>query len=396
MKILGINISHHGSSCLLEDNEIKFYLEDERTSRIKDYSVSVNFVAWGNSNLPIHFLAEVLKYTNYVDYIIFSSFGREEEDFLSSDDVIIEQYLERLKEGGVTWNEVIFQKENHHVYHAANAFYASGFDNAVSLIMDGGGSLYQKEDVIEDVTGGYEYFRELESIYYCNYNRGIVKDWQHFGFDLGYPESVSNMNSDEDFIHEHNDDDETDVLSSTWSCGPLFNIFSHRLGFKDGGDSGKVMGMASYCKNAKGISGWWDEIDWFTDDDEERRTTPELIHNIIRKNPFPFERTSFTTDDFFLKCRVAKKLQDETFKHTLHLIDKAVEESGCNNIILSGGYAANCMNNYRYLEQLPKHVKLYVDPIPNDGGTCLGAARWLHYKLTNSQVKNPLTTLYLS
>ena len=391
MKILGINISHHGSSCLIEDGVIKYFLEDERICRQKNYNVTESPDWEDYRRLSIYFLDEVLKYTNHIDYIIFSSFEREEECPRTSDDVIIDEYLERLKEGGVTWDDVIFQAENHHIYHAANSFYASGFDDAVSLVMDGGGGLFDDEDVLKDITGDYNYFREVESIFFCDYENGIEDEWQHFGFSGNSPESTEDISIQDYFVHE--DDDL--VISNSLSCGPLFNRMAYLLGFRSGEDSGKVMGMASYCKNSKVNSGWWDEIDWYVDDDGVRLTTADLANYLSKDDPFPFERTDFSEEAFFYKCKIAKKLQDETLKHTVSLIRKAVELTDSRNVILSGGYSANCMNNYRYLEQLPNSVKLYIDPIPNDAGTALGAAKWLYYKLTGSTVKNPLTTLYL-
>lgn len=393
MKILGINISHHGSSCLIEDGKVKFFLEDERTSRIKHYCVTENYLGFKTGKVPIYFLEDLLKHTNHIDYIVFSSFEREEEDIHTSDDFIIDQYLSRLEEGGITWGEVVFDSENHHIYHAANGFYGSGFDDAVSLVLDGGGGLYKNEEVMKKVTGGPDYFREVESIYRCNYSDGIQKVWQHYGFNSSSPESTSDVMPDDIFVHE----EEKDVLSNSLSCGPLFNRLSYLLGFKDGGDSGKVMGMASYImdlNDAQLSPYWWDECEWFVEENGVWVTSEDLSDGLADSD-FPFDRNNFKTD-FYLKCRVAKKLQDETFEHTARLIEKAIDLTGCKNIILSGGYAQNCLNNYRYLDILPEGVKLYVDPIANDSGTALGAAQWLYYKLTKSQEKNPLTTLYLS
>ena len=45
-----------------------------------------------------------------------------------------------------------------------------------------------------------------------------------------------------------------------------------------------------------------------------------------------------------------------------NLINKAVEISGCKNVVLSGGYALNCLNNYQYLDIDPE-INLYVDPV---------------------------------
>ena len=44
----------------------------------------------------------------------------------------------------------------------------------------------------------------------------------------------------------------------------------------------------------------------------------------------------------------AKKLQIETEKETILLIEKALSYSKTKNIILSGGYALNCLNNFKY------------------------------------------------
>ena len=76
-----------------------------------------------------------------------------------------------------------------------------------------------------------------------------------------------------------------------------------------------------------------------------------------------------------MKADIANKLQEESLKHTKRLITKAVEISGCKNVVLSGGYALNCLNNYQYLDIDPE-INLYVDPVCYDAGTALGAAKW--------------------
>ena len=49
--------------------------------------------------------------------------------------------------------------------------------------------------------------------------------------------------------------------------------------------------------------------------------------------------------------------------------------SGNKNVVLSGGYALNCVANYWYLDKLNKeNIKLYVEPVSNDAGTAMGAA----------------------
>ena len=279
-----------------------------------------------------------------------------------------------MKKSGITWNEVIFEKDNHHIYHACSGFYGSEFDESVALILDGGGSIYQD---------GSD-FREVETIFKLDYKSGVQSLWKHHTL----AEQNTNI-----FVENLNDN----IISNSLSCGPMFNIFAYELGFSNGDDSGKVMGMSSYHKESeiKKEYRWWRDIDWFTEMNNIWVTSPELHYNLQNINPFPYERLSKNYDDFLIRCDIANKMQEETLNHTKRLIIKAVELSKCKNVVISGGYALNCLNNYQYLD-IDREINLYVDPVCYDAGTSLGAAKWLYYKLTKSVEKNPLTSLYLS
>ena len=74
-----------------------------------------------------------------------------------------------MKKSGITWDEVVFEKENHHIYHACSGFYGSEFDESVALILDGGGSIYQD---------GSD-FREVETIFKLDYKSGVQSLWKH-------------------------------------------------------------------------------------------------------------------------------------------------------------------------------------------------------------------------
>ena len=379
MKILGINISHHASSCLLIDNEIKFLLEDERINRKKGYIPEDDLDDLENGSFKINFAEKLLNYTSHLDYVIFSSFGRTN----NFDNFIIERYKEGMKKSGITWNEVIFESDNHHIYHACSGFYGSEFDESVALILDGGGSIYQDGS---DFLGknSQNYFREVETIFKLDYKSGVQPLWKHHTL----AEQSTNI-----FAENLNDN----IISNSLSCGRMFNLFAYELGFSNGDDSGKVMGMSSYHKESeiKKEYRWWRDIDWFTEMNNIWVTSPELHYNLQNINPFPYERLSKNYNDFLIRCDIANKMQEETLNHTKRLIIKAVELSNCKNVVISGGYALNCLNNYQYLD-IDREINLYVDPVCYDAGTSLGAAKWLYYKLTKSMEKNPLTSLYLS
>ena len=63
MYILGVNISHHASVCLLNDGEVIFYLEDDRLSKRKEIAIE--------RDSKLLSLEKVVEYTNHIDHIIF-------------------------------------------------------------------------------------------------------------------------------------------------------------------------------------------------------------------------------------------------------------------------------------------------------------------------------------
>ena len=105
-------------------------------------------------------------------------------------------------------------------------------------------------------------------------------------------------------------------------------------------DPGKVMGMASYGR---------------------------LIPNVYNKHT------------------VANMLEHDALDHSIAFIKKAIDMvPDCKNIVLSGGFSLNCTNNYKYLQAFPDH-QFFVDPIPHDGGTAVGAAINLHRALQEDE-----------
>ena len=91
---------------------------------------------------------------------------------------------------------------------------------------------------------------------------------------------------------------------------------------------------------------------------------------------------------------LSKKLQEETKKHTIRLIKTLLDKTGTNNIVLSGGYFLNCVNNYQYVKEFPE-VNFYIDPVCHDGGTAMGAARYVWHHILKNTTRHPLDTLFL-
>ena len=255
---------------------------------------------------------------NIPNHIIYASFGR---DFYNTFCNETGDDLGRIKYIQKQLNKEpndYHYGNEHHLYHAICGFYFSNFDEAICIVMDAGGSQI------------YPFFQEVESIYYFNKDDYFCK-YKHLSNYTFYKNNISFLNL-ESFIKNNTEYKISSLKSSAVKFGELCN----ELGFENGGmDAGKLMGLSSYGN----ING---------DRPEDK----------------------------------AKKLQIETEKETILLIEKALSYSKTKNIILSGGYALNCLNNFKYKKHF-KDYNIFVDPVAHDGGTAIGAALFLNKALKN-------------
>lgn len=386
--------------CLTKDGEVIFYVEEERLVKKKHYCYNINDL--DEDFLGRLLLQELKKYTTKVDYIIFSSFGRHTEEF---DWIIIRKFLNTINDENINFNTSLFFHENHHIYHASNAFYASGFDDAVALIMDGGGSFDKVNEEFQLP------FREVETIYDCNYSR-IKPVYNHY--------SILDEIGDENTGNEKMIFDKLDkqkVYSRSLSCGDLFSRMCSLIGLNAGSDSGKLMGLSGHHDHKKLIGFLYTNIkmkiipidfyteskklledEWFFEKDGEWITVLNLLNNFYEL----FDKYEYNAEidpdfqeslEFYFAAAIANKVQEETYKHTCRLIRKAINLTGKNKIVLSGGYFMNCVNNYKYTKEFPE-IEFFVDPIPHDGGTSIGAAKYLWHGMTKSKEKNPFKNVY--
>lgn len=349
MYILGVNISHDASACLLYNGDIIFVQNQERLSKIKDRDVHEFTFFYG--------LSEIKKYTNYLDYIIFASYKE------IGDKQIIDTISQQIKMEGISFGSIIFNPEDHHLYHAASGSFSSGFEECACLILDGAGS-YLDDDDNDDP------FREIESIYSFSYSKGLTEKFKHYSKNGGgFYNDYKIENTEQCQI----------VYSDSISCGILFVNFSSHLGYNAGYDAGKIMALSSYGKDTDNYG------DWFFSIDDVERTNTNLIWSMLLKiKNSPFQQ----------QADILQKLQKETKNHTINLIKKSLKLCNTKNIVLSGGYFLNCVNNYKYLKEFPG-VNFYIDPIAQDATNALGAAKYLWYHLTKDTTIKKLDSLYL-
>jgi carbamoyltransferase len=392
--IAAITRGHNGGVCLLKDGEIVFAIEEERLSRTK------------YDGGPYASMVKILEYTNKIDYLVIAHTQPLNEtaghvDF-TGDDVYTglarKLGLIDRKADNKDHPQVIDLSHIHHKLHAACAFYRSGFDNAVSVVIDGAGTFIPMQ-----FGQSVEMTWELESIFTCRYPAKFKTIFKHQGGRGPWPSAyIPNMSSErfgEEGTHEL-------VLDDTAGITKAYEAVTQYCGWAPI-EAGKTMGLFPYGKsNDKippiytdgGAGGRWRTSDRnliiptypngavVNEGRYDELTTPD---SVIENNE----------DVTYLQNRrdLAYAIQTQSQEEALRVILDAVEKTGIKNVVFSGGYGLNCVANYWYLPKLNElEINFYVEPISNDAGTCIGAALLMHHSVNDDDNQRPYAdSLYL-
>ena len=359
MNILAINPGHNGSAALVVDGELKFYIEEERLSRSK-YD--------GN---PFVGIIEALKYG--VDVLVL---GGTSEQFPQLPWTGEDPYSSLLRKFNPNV-QVINVGGHHHLGHAAGAFYNSGFEKAAAVIVDGSGT--RKEIQVADQINNPGF--ETESIWNCSYEKkGINTVWQSFGGNYDTIRAIS---------------DEIEMDSAV-TIVKAYEAVSEYLGFGYI-EAGKTMGLAPYGKETDEIPPLF--IKGRGNKNLLLPNYPAGAHVDWSRYEYLDKPSNDWHKDSSKVTEAAKNLawavQNETQTLVGDLIEKAVDKTGHNNIVIAGGYGLNCVANYYYKERFPD-LNIFVDPISHDGGTAIGLAKLLYYDQEEADTTvRPMSTLYL-
>jgi carbamoyltransferase len=319
MKVLGINISHDSSIAEVVDGEVISFYEEARFKRIKHYSPA-DFVA--SHKFMFDSIQDKIE-MDTVDKIVVTSFDRGVENASHISDEEIISIIKKECDG----KEIVYEV-NHHLHHAYCAKYFSKFDDALCIVLDGGGAR---------MYGSHKKHQEIESVYHID-GWNISPKLRHLS-DIRDNDLRKHQNTTWQNKPENVKIDGVDVkFSSEVSSGQKFATLCEVFGLGDGNSAGKVMGLAPY--------GEFDTYD--------------------------------NGEKVYSASSIAYDLQKETFKKTIEFIENSLKYGNTKNIIMSGGYALNCTNNYKYTEHFPD-LNFFIDPNANDSGTAIGAALWGYY-----------------
>ena len=388
--IAGIARGHNAGVCLLKDGEVIFAVEEERLSRQK------------YDGGPFASMVKILEYTDRLDYLVVAHTQKLEESAgrvdYSGDDVYTglarKLGLIDKKSNATTYEhpQVIDLAFMHHKLHSACAFYRSGFDSAVSVIVDGAGTFVPIGVNNEQVMSW-----EVESIIDCDYPATFNTMHKVYGTRDPIQGGIVEMDSTQ---FGENGRKHSAIVSDRAGIVKAYEAATMYCGWQSI-EAGKTMGLFPYGKpNDKFPKLFDDTTDY-----------PLTNRNIVIPNypngalinsglygELAVSAKSPEDDLTLLQNRrdIAYAVQTETQDQVTTLIRNAVELSGKKNVVISGGYGLNCVANYHYLEALKDEgIKIYVEPVSNDAGTAMGAAMMFWYGLEDETEKRQTQTLYL-
>jgi carbamoyltransferase len=387
--IAAIARGHNAGICLLKDGEVVFSIEEERLTRQK------------YDGGPYASMMKILEYTDKIDYLVIAH-----TQSLNSSAARVDYTGDDVYTGLARKLGLIDRRENlhahpqvvdfsymHHKLHSACAFYRSGWDDAVSVIVDGAGTFIQIQYGNDPMT-----IWEVESIVDCGYPANFKTLYKHYGTLDPIPGIYwKNLESDNfgepDQTHEAHLTDRAGIVK-------VYEGVTEYCGFSSI-EAGKTMGLFPYGKENPIIPKLFD-----TDSKIPLSNRNLIVPNYpngakVNAELFEFldEKLGDDVEDVtYLQSRrdLAYAVQTQTQEQVLRLIRKAVEMTGKKRVVISGGYGLNCVANYWYLEQLKDEgIEIYVEPISNDAGTAMGAALLFWHDVTRSSEIQKLDTLYL-
>ena len=386
--IAAIARGHNSGICLLKDGEMVMSLEEERLSRHK------------YDGGPLASMVKILEYTNRLDYLVIAH-TQPLDDTSRIDFTGDNMYTGLARKLGLIdrkadlYNhpQVIDLSRTHHKLHAACAFYRSGFESAVSLVVDGAGTFIPMTLGRET-----EMTWELESAFTCEYPANFKTIYKH---QAGRGPWGSAKIDDFDSEGENEEGTHEFVLDESAGITKAYEAVTQYCGWAPI-EAGKTMGLFPYGKPNDLIPPIYTDhggtAEWKTADrDVIVPTYPNGA--VVNEGRYPFLRTPKDESDLTtLENRrdMAYAIQVESQQMVLDLIRKVVKMSGNKNVVLSGGYGLNCVANYWYLDQLKDEgINLFVEPVSNDAGTAIGAAYFVYHQVSESMtVRERIKDLY--
>ncbi|MCK4665629.1 carbamoyltransferase [Candidatus Dependentiae bacterium] len=355
MNILGISAYYHDSAaCLVQDGKLIAAVQEERFTRKKqDFAFPKNAVKYcleeeglklDDLNYIAFYEKPFIKFERILEtYLAFAPMGIF--SFIKAIPLWIREkiwmkthIIQELEEFGEFNGKMIFPE--HHESHAASAFFASPFQEAAFLTIDG------------------------------------VGEWTTSSFGIGQGNNIKIL-SEIHFPH---------------SLGLLYSAFTYYTGFKVNSGEYKVMGLAPYGKPIyKDLI-----LDKLMDLKEDGSfmlnmkyfnycagltMTNNKFHKLFDGPPRKSE-SKLTQREMDLASSVQKVTEEVMMRMAKHI----QKETGKKFLCLAGGVALNCVSNGNILRDGP-YEDIWIQPAAGDAGGALGAALFVWYQYLGNERK---------
>ena len=157
-------------------------------------------------------------------------------------------------------------------------------------------------------------------------------------------------------------------------------------------EGGKVMGLSSYGEKIK------DFPKLFVDDYGRTDDSHYEIYQYWNGMEMPIFKEhhgkltkKITKENYKFYADYAYEIQTQSQEAVGNLIEKSIEKTGVKKVCISGGYGMNIVANHYYLQRFPD-VEFYFEPIADDTGGAIGAAKMVWYFETKDQTIRPIKT----
>lgn len=347
--ILGISAFYHDSAaCLLKNGQVVVAIQEERLSRRKhdarfpeqaiQYCLTSQSITIDDISLVTFYEKPFMKFERIIDTysgktpLGFRSFKKAIKSWTSEKLWIPNIIQKKLNYKG----EIIYTE--HHEAHAASAFFASPYQKAAIITIDGVGE------------------------------RATIT----IGIGKGHKVSIL---AEQHFPH---------------SLGLFYSAFTYYCGFKVNSGEYKLMGLAPYGKPV------YKELIYenFIAIDSDGVLTLnmkyfdfeaglKMINKAFEKILGRTARKPETEVSQFYKD-VARSAQDVLEEIVIRLAEVAKKMTGMQNLCMAGGVALNCKANQELLEQ-QVFKKIWVQPASGDCGGALGSAFLGYYHYQNNE-----------
>lgn len=357
MKILGISAFYHDSAAsIIVNGEIIAAAQEERFTRKKHdpgfphhatkYCLEQSGLSIENLDAVVFYDKPLLKFERLLEtYYAFVPKGLrsfmmamvvwlKEKVFIKR---LITEELEKIEEFDSKKLKLLFPE--HHLSHAASAFFPSPFENSAILTLDG------------------------------------VGEWATASIGYGSGNGIK-------IIKE---------LKFPHSLGLLYSAFTYFLGFKVNSGEYKLMGLAPYgVPDSKEVNGYIDTIKthlvdirddgsiWLDQKYFDYAVGLRMAHDKKWEELFGFARRTAETDFEQKHSNLALAIQMVTEEIVEKMALEAKRITGSENLCMAGGVALNCVANGKLLQK-GIFKEIFIQPAAGDAGGSLGAALAAHY-----------------